>query len=206
MATAPTANDLTRQQLDELDALLQRMLTLPVHSPEANASSTPAPAATNWRMDSSGPALSAAPHLSAPPLPIERVRMPEPPPLAAPVVRAASTNVPEPEPAFPVIVPAPPVERRPAPARAARPAYIAPAARPSHRGESVPFGLLPLVALNWTVDSILGLCGPPGWILRSGFGKNLLGLLGVGLLAYTTAHIASEQGWLTLPFPLPWPR
>ena len=205
MATAPTANDLTRQQLDELDALLQRMLTLPVHSPEANVSATPAPAATNWRLDSSGPTLSAAPHLSAPPLPIERVRMPETQPLASPVVRTPSAHVPEPEPAFPVSVPAPPVERRPAPAPVARPAYIAPAPQPTPR-ESVPFVLLPLVALNWTVDSILGLCGPPGWLLRSGFGKNLLGLLGVGLLAYTTAHIASEQGWLTLPFSLPWPR
>ena len=31
MATLPTPNDLTRQQLDELDALLQRMLSLPLN-------------------------------------------------------------------------------------------------------------------------------------------------------------------------------
>ncbi len=34
MATLPTPNDLTRQQLDELDALLQRMLSLPLNKAE----------------------------------------------------------------------------------------------------------------------------------------------------------------------------
>jgi hypothetical protein len=38
MASAPSTNDLTRQQLDELDALLQKMLALPLSGPE-NASS-----------------------------------------------------------------------------------------------------------------------------------------------------------------------
>ena len=38
MATAaPSPNDLTRQQLDELDALLQRMLALPLNPPESFA-------------------------------------------------------------------------------------------------------------------------------------------------------------------------
>lgn len=40
MATPPNPNDLTRQQLDELDALLQRMLALPLNKVEA---STPLP-------------------------------------------------------------------------------------------------------------------------------------------------------------------
>ena len=35
MATLPTPNDLTRQQLDELDALLQRMLSLPLNKSES---------------------------------------------------------------------------------------------------------------------------------------------------------------------------
>ncbi|MCS6866745.1 MAG: hypothetical protein RMJ56_09115 [Gemmataceae bacterium] len=50
MATAPSPHDLTRQQLDELDALLQRMLSLPL---------TPA--------ESSSPPASSA--FAAPPLP-----------------------------------------------------------------------------------------------------------------------------------------
>ena len=37
MATAPSPNDLTRQQLDELDALLQRMLALPLNPPEISS-------------------------------------------------------------------------------------------------------------------------------------------------------------------------
>ncbi len=35
MATLPTPNDLTRQQLDELDALLQRMLSLPLNKTDS---------------------------------------------------------------------------------------------------------------------------------------------------------------------------
>ena len=33
MAASPSPNDLTRQQLDELDVLLQRMLALPISQP-----------------------------------------------------------------------------------------------------------------------------------------------------------------------------
>ena len=42
--------------------------------------------------------------------------------------------------------------------------------------------------------------------MRSGFGKNALGVAGIVLLAYTAMHVVGEQGWLTLPFDLPWPR
>ena len=45
------------------------------------------------------------------------------------------------------------------------------------------------------------LFGPPGWLLRSGFGKYLLGLTGIGLLVYTGAHIAQQYGWVSLPVP-----
>jgi hypothetical protein len=71
--------------------------------------------------------------------------------------------------------------------------------------EPVPVLLWPLIAFNWLVDRLLGLFGPPGRLLRSGFGKYLLGLTGIGLLLYTAAHVATEAGWLTLPFPVPWP-
>ena len=37
MATAQSPNDLTRQQLDELDALLQKMLATPLNPPEGAA-------------------------------------------------------------------------------------------------------------------------------------------------------------------------
>ena len=43
-STPPSPNDLTRQQLDELDTLLQRMLSLPISTPKADKSApTPPP-------------------------------------------------------------------------------------------------------------------------------------------------------------------
>jgi hypothetical protein len=178
MATAPSANDLTRQQLDELDALLQRMLTLPNAAPDVN-SYTPAP--VNRRAE-------------PPPLAV----FPRPEPFPASVM-------PLPEPSMPVeartaVIPSPPAEPRTAaiPTTTTAPPYTS--------QNSVPVALWPLTAFNWSVDTVLGLLGPPGRFLRSGFGKNVLGLAGLLLLAYTTAHIASELGWLSLPMPLPWPK
>lgn len=88
MAVSPSPNDLTRQQLDELDALLQRMLSLPISQPEpavafppppplpdlppvptrTSAKSVPAdqPAA-NWRTDT--PTAAKIPHLTPAPEP-----------------------------------------------------------------------------------------------------------------------------------------
>src|SRR5215212_9715641 len=71
MATAPSPNDLTRQQLDELDALLQRMLSLPLNPPDTPSPVTPTAKAPepppvlpnpgpNWRVD---PPAAPAPHM-----------------------------------------------------------------------------------------------------------------------------------------------
>lgn len=73
MATSP--NDLTRQQLDELDALLQKMLAVPI----APAEPTPVPAievpevpepAVSWRMDAPAPAAMKTPHLMPAAVPV----------------------------------------------------------------------------------------------------------------------------------------
>ncbi len=80
MATLPTPNDLTRQQLDELDALLQRMLSLPLHKsesakvppaappplPEVPASAS-RPSVSLWRADSAP--TPKAPYIAAEPEP-----------------------------------------------------------------------------------------------------------------------------------------
>ena len=67
MATSP--NDLTRQQLDELDALLQKMLAVPI----APAEPTPVPSVEvpelpepvgSWRMDAPTPAAMRLPHMT----------------------------------------------------------------------------------------------------------------------------------------------
>ena len=78
MATAPSPNDLTRQQLDELDALLQRMLSLPLNPPDAT---TPAPVATLSAFTPPLPPM-AAPAPAPPPRPVE------PPPAYADSVSA----------------------------------------------------------------------------------------------------------------------
>lgn len=219
MATAPSPNDLTRQQLDELDALLQKMLTVPL------VVDTPPPAATlppmaqpplppSWRIDPPSTAratsladfslddLPAPPKFEAPappPAPKAVKPVPSPPPVPAPKpVPPAPKVTPAPLPASkPVAVVAPPrPQATPTPA-ALTPAPLAP---------SVPLPVLPFVALNGLFDGICGMFGPPGRLFRSGFFKHLYGLAGLGLMAYTALHIAQVQGWLTLPVVLPWPK
>ena len=81
MATGPTPNDLTRQQLDELDALLQRMLSLPLNkaetvkvppAPPLPLPEMPAPSSRGsvnlWRSDSA-PAPKMSPYIAAEPEP-----------------------------------------------------------------------------------------------------------------------------------------
>lgn len=192
MATAPSPNDLTRQQLDELDALLQRMLSVPLSPAETPMpASMPAPvpippAAPNWRVDPPAPAPVPTPRLvfQEPPasvsLPREVIEAPTPA-AAMPVAKAAN--------------PAPP----PAPELPLATELPEPVAPP------VPLPYLPLVAINTAFDFTCGLLGAPGRLLRSGFFKQLYGLAGLGLLVYTAAHIAQAKGWLTLPVQLPWP-
>jgi hypothetical protein len=70
----------------------------------------------------------------------------------------------------------------------------------------MPLPLVPLVVLNALFDSACGAFGPPGRAVRSGAVKNLFGFAGLGLLAYTAAHVAQVRGWVTLPATLPWPQ
>lgn len=202
MATAPSPNDLTRQQLDELDALLQRMLSVPLSpadTPMPVGAPAPLPAPPpNWRVDPPAPIPAPAPHLTfpAPPasvslhqeaVPPAAVPTPPPPPAPDPVRAVPPPAAKAPEPVFPPPVAVPP---RAAPAPAAPP---------------VPLLFLPFVALNAVFDFVCGLFGPPGRLVRSGFFKQLYGLAGLALLAYTAAHVAQVKGWLALPVQLPWP-
>lgn len=204
MATAPSANDLTRQQLDELDDLLQRMLNLPLTGTEP----PPPPTGPTWRYDAPASPPAPAPHLSAPPEP-PRAPVYAAPPLMAPPPPPVPL-LPPPEPTTPIIERKPTPPSRPAPKPT--PVVAAPPA-PAPQPQVVydpqpplPVLLMPLAALNWVFDRIAGLLGPPGWLLRSGFGKSVLGLAGIGLILYTAAHLATNAGWVELPFPVPWPR
>src|SRR5581483_6817549 len=101
MSTSPSPNDLTRQQLDELDSLLQRMLSLPRGGPAEDAPPVPPlpplpePPA-GWRADAGGPPVRP-PHLAADPVPA-----------LAPVAGPPITFPPE------AVRPAGPGDRRPA--------------------------------------------------------------------------------------------
>src|SRR6478736_1474141 len=101
MATAPSPNDLTRQQLDELDALLQRMLSVPLAPADTPAPvTTPGPRSEApplppiWRVDPPAPAAGASsPHIELPEPPktlkFEPPASASPPPSPAPAPKAA---------------------------------------------------------------------------------------------------------------------
>jgi len=104
MATAPSPNDLTRQQLDELDALLQRMLSVPLTPTETPAPANRpggAPQPVAWRAEP--PAVPS--EVSSPPvmppslaLALEAVPAPPPAPVPAPPISPKPTTVPPPPP------------------------------------------------------------------------------------------------------------
>jgi hypothetical protein len=200
MATAPSPNDLTRQQLDELDALLQKMLTgapAPVDTPPPAQPMREPPVPPLWRADPPAPVAPPAPHLERPepPLPLLKFEPPAPKPAPAPVpVPVPVAKAPAPKP----VAPAPPV-----PAPAPKPAALTP---PPPVPEPVPLLLKPFALVTAIFDGACGLFGPPGRLLRGGFFKHIYGLAGLGLLAYTAARVAQVQGWVTLPVDLPWPK
>lgn len=211
MATAPSPNDLTRQQLDELDALLQRMLSVPLapadtpmpaSAPPGRSGSDGPPLPPSWRVDPPTPAAGASlPHIA----------LPEPSPSVTPKFEPPPAPPPAPakKPAAVAPTPKPPA---PAPAPKAAPPVVPPAkpqaapTPPTPAAPPVPLLLVPLVAFNALFDSICGLFGPLGRLFRSGFFKHIYGLVGLGLIAYTAAHVAQKEGWLSLPITLPWPR
>jgi hypothetical protein len=73
----PTRGNTTRQQLDELDALLQRMLSLPIDAPTGDAPPPPPPGGTL-------PPDGAPAATSLPPPPPARPPAPPPPPTFSP--------------------------------------------------------------------------------------------------------------------------
>jgi len=79
---------------------------------------------------------------------------------------------------------------------------------PSRESQRRPISpmLWPFVALNYVVDGCLNLTGFPGRLITSRPVKTLLGLTGLGLIAYTLTYLGQQQGLITLPQRLPWPK
>lgn len=142
---SPSPNDLTRQQLDELDVLLQRMLALPVSSPEPAVAfppppplpdlppaaprpaprAVPDPPAVSWRADTPASG-SKAPHLTPAPEPATAFT-----PSVLPFPPSARAN-PTPEP-LPLPLPPPrpaPVQDAPVPRMFAPPPSFTPPPEP----------------------------------------------------------------------------
>ena len=204
--TIPTPTDLTRQQLDELDALLQRMLSLPLNAPPANP--TPVPAAPSvrlpagWRSDpvptprpphvaeaeveAFEPAMAVS--LAAPAQPFAPPAMPSAGPLRGVDAPALPSNF------------APPTDPTPAPPPV-EVAYAEPEPVPLAAAEPtrawVPVPLWPLFAVNWILELFLGLLGPVGAALTHPAMKHLLGFAGLLLLAGAAAWSARGMGWVS---------
>lgn len=123
MAVSPSPNDLTRQQLDELDSLLQRMLALPVSQPEPAVAFPPppplpdlppvtprtiprSPEPSTWRADPPEPAVSSPRTAST--------KLPHPAPVPEPAVAFSPSVLPFPAPP-PPYRPEPPAPRSFAP-------------------------------------------------------------------------------------------
>jgi hypothetical protein len=253
MATAQSPNDLTRQQLDELDALLQRMLALPLNSPEGVAPTVSSP--TTYRptvselplpdlptvslrstsastftpqMPASAPTQSSvemsppvvwrgdAPSTSGPTQQLLTIPSPSDP-TPAPITRKApSSHARSIESGAPATlkleIPTQPipsqnpfkVNTNPPPVPHQVPDVLPSQPAPAKITHVSPV-LAPLVAFNRVLNAFLGQLGLVGRILRSGFIKNLVGLAGIALLAYTGAKIVQDLHWVTFPIALPWP-
>jgi hypothetical protein len=201
MATPSPATTLpTRQQLDEIDALLRRMLTLPPlpsepadPAPVASAPAITYPAPTvrevppprdplpgepvvrEWRAEWSPPPAPQAPSVVAWGSPIPGVAPAYPPP-AAPAVPTSAEHL-------PYAAPVPYLPGQPPPSTAQPPAAL-----------PVQF----LVLLNGTFNVLTYLLGPLGTWLR-GPGRTALGWCGILMLV--TAGVWAAGEWRGFDWP-----
>jgi hypothetical protein len=216
MATPTPAHLPTRQQLDEIDALLRRMLTLPPLAGEAGADSTippPASVAAPVAVSYPAPTIREIPPTRPPaagdPVVQEwRAGWPQPPvPQAgsvaawgSPVPLATPAEVPyHPEPS-PVpfyhpsayFVPPPPTTSQPATNTGAGSPRASPVAALAAAGPPpVSPALWPLIALNVTFNVLTYLLGPLGTWLR-GSGRTAMGRLGIGMILAAGVWAAGE--------------
>jgi hypothetical protein len=197
MTAPPTSNDLTRQQLEELDALLQRMLAAPTPTPEPRrAPPAVPPVVESWRIDRTDPPLPRL-HLETPvdpPAPSVAFVPAEPP--IPPI--APEPSLPEPQeepiagvpvtPSVPfqpqVVLPEPTLE--PIPLRAVEPSV--PDVRPAE-SSTIPLALRPLQAANWVAEEILIALGCES--LTRPAAKWALGIAGFAMLATAAAWVAT---------------
>lgn len=211
-STTPTSSLPTREQLDEIDTLLRRMLTLPPLTGDAAPPPTttfpatppvsaatireiPAPQPTapeepvvkSWRVEWPQPQASAPPSVVAWGSPVSTPS--ELPPWATTSAPAAAA-APAPPFATPIITPPSPQPIVSAPLPLAEPAQ--------REGGSFLFALLKLV--NGVFEIVCFILGPLGTWLR-GPGRNTVGWVGVAMILAAAAWAFGE--WSGYDWPRP---
>ncbi len=214
----------TRQQLDDLDALLQRMLELPVNQLEEPGEAPPAksapvvePAAVpqpvleaapkpeapdvrHWRLDVPQTPRDLQPHtgdLAFPSLETTAPAVPPPsvqPPKATPV---SAVSIPLAMPVDPEPLPTSvPLVAPPPPKPRPAPPVSAPAIEPTPVDSDLPWGMRWLVQLNVWFDEAVAHLGSPGLWVRGQTGRTVLGWTGVTLLGIVALLLVLDWfGW-----------
>jgi hypothetical protein len=194
------AGDPTRQQLDELDALMQRMLALPVNPPDEAGASGPGRSETPVAQVPSQPA-TPVPSPAPSPGEVEETRAKRlTPPLEnkpkPTTKKVGETTVPpavvpsEPDRCAPLRTTLPPTKIRPADKY--QPAKVL----PEDLGPPVPFWLQPIVWPNRVFDGLTRWLGPPGRWLRGPYGRFLLACSGIVMLLTAVAWVTLHRmGW-----------
>ena len=213
----PSPNS-TRQMLDELDALMERMRALPVNDladqapavspPPSSAkvtvveASPPVEAPRPTSASSTGPGKVLVSRLSAPPSyttemeeekPRPKKKDKEPKPSSEQIMEKQASLWTEPLPTPDEILP--PLVVKPVPAEVKR--------FPGKRRSLSGIALLPLLWINQAYDRATVVLGPVGRWLRGVHGRKLLGLIGLGLLALAVLWLLHDWlGWNWMADPL----
>jgi hypothetical protein len=189
----------TRQQLDELEALMERMLALPVHAALDDSLPTLAPVTPPPVVEPARPPavyqLSAA--ADAPPLRIAEgaANTPTGSEMAPEQTAAELAALPKP-PALPaaLAVTPVPVARPPAQSPPQRP--VAPAPIPRLPRPPVIWWVRPFLLLNFAFDRLTRPLGRMGAWLRAPIGRAWLGALGVLFILAAVVWVCLDlTGW-----------
>jgi hypothetical protein len=204
-APAYSTHHETRQQLDELDALLQRMLTLPVSEPELATPiaeevrspqftvlppTLPQPPSPSWSNRNEG--IVPAWRVSEPPLAaaVEEVPLAFAPTAPYPYSMVYGQPLPERSVPMPAVELPPPLPTA-KPAADIAPAWAIPVAASPSRSPSI--WSVPFVVVNHLFDATTFLLGPFGAWLRSPSGGRVLGALGVLMILGAAGWAAFER-------------
>jgi hypothetical protein len=214
MSTPTPAQLPTRQQLDEIDALLRRMLSLPplaseAATPPAPSPPAPTPAAVSYATPTIREVPPPQPPTAGAPI-VQEWRVGWQQPVAAPTPSVLTWGAPVP---LATLAEAPydsqpaayPFQTPPATQIPTIPSAVPPGpplhafAQASLTAPSISPILWPLVALNVTFNIATYLLGPLGTWLR-GSGRTLLGWLGIGMILAAGVWAAGEK------FGYDWPK